>query len=807
VERDEIASPSVAATGGRGRPGIRTLAFLGSALLTGLPATGASLPDTAPALGAIYTGSSGCRDCHAKFYELWETSHHGRAMQPVAAVLARGELPPHEAPLTVGPHTYRMLIEGNAARMTEDGPEGSKSYPVLYTLGGKNIFYFLTLLDGGRLQVMPLAYDVVIKRWIDTTGSMVRHAEGLNDEALHWKERPLTFNTSCFDCHVSQLSRGYDPVSNSYHTTWNEPGINCEVCHGPGSEHARIFREAQDKKQPPPKELHLIRMANLTPQQRNDTCAPCHAKMRPLTPGFIPGQRFFDHYDLVTYEHSDYHPDGRDLGENYTMTSWMVNVCNRDGKFDCIHCHTSSGRYRFAGETSNHACLPCHKERVENAPAHTHHPVGGRGNLCVSCHMPMTVFAQMRRSDHSFRPPAPAATIAYGAPNACNLCHSNQTPQWADAKVRAWRTRDYQAPILEIGRLVLAARSNDWTKLDAMFEYLGRSNREEVVSASLLRLMVNSPDPRVWPAARERMTSDASPLVRGAAAELLAYNRGDRANRDALLAGCRDDYRLVRVRSAIALSGAPLDGAAPEVRAAFDAALGEYRASLDCRPDEWSSHYNIGNLYLDTGEPARAIAPFETAARLAPEQLMPWVNGAMAHARTGNMGASETWLRSALQRDPTNAVANFNLGLAVAERGDLAGAETLLRQAVQSDPRMAEAAFNLGVLVGQRDPAGAAQWTARAVALRPRDGRYAYTHAFFLRQAGRTAEARGVLEEQMKSAPVNPESAVLLGELYEAGGQRDDAKRVYQRALEDPSLPADAVRFLRQKLRSLTAPQ
>lgn len=763
----------------------------------------AAAPDTTPALGAIYTGSSGCRDCHPKFYELWETSHHGRAMQPIAAVLARGDLLPHEAPLAVGPHTYRMRIEGNAARMTEEGPGGSKSYPVLYTLGGKNVFYFLTLLDGGRLQVMPLAYDVVLKKWIDTTGSMVRHAGGVRDEALDWRERPLTFNTSCFDCHVSQLSRGYNAESNTYSTTWNEPGINCEVCHGPGSEHARIFREAQEKKQPPPKELRLIRMKNLTPPQRNDTCAPCHAKMRPLTAGFVPGQRFFDHYDLVTFEHADYHPDGRDLGENYTMTSWLMNVCNRDGKLDCIHCHTSSGRNRFTGEQANHACLPCHKARVEDAPAHTHHPAGSPGNRCVSCHMPTTVFAQMRRSDHSFRPPAPAATVAFGSPNACTICHTNATPQWADAKVRSWRTRDYQAPILELGRMMQAARSNDWTKLDSMLEYLTRSNREQVVSASLLRLFAGCPDPRTGPAARGRMASDASPLVRGAAADLLAYRRDEPANRDALLAGCRDDYRLVRVRSAIALSGAPLDGIAPEARTAFDKALAEYRASLDCRPDEWSSHYNLGNLHLDTGAPALAIPAFQTAVRLAPEQLMPWVNGAMAHARSGNMAASETWLRSALQRDPTNAVACFNLGLAVAERGDLAEAEKLLRQAVKSDPRMAEAAFNLGVLLGRRDAGAGADWTAKAAALRPGDGRYAYTHAFYLHRAGRADEARVVLEALMATAPVNPDAAILLGGIHEAAGRREEARRAYERALESPALTVEAARDLRRRIRAL----
>lgn len=780
------------------------------ALLCGAAAPAASNtpPPAAPTavslpLDAIFTGSSSCRDCHPRFYELWESSHHGRAMQPIAAVLARGELAPHSEPLAIGPHRYQFIADGNWAEMTEEGPEGSRRYPVLYTLGGKNIFYFLTLLDGGRLQVMPLAFDVTSRRWIDTTGSMVRHAEGLHDEALYWKERPLTFNTSCFDCHVSQLSRGYDPESNTYNTTWNEPGINCEVCHGPGSEHVRRFREAQERGEPPPTNLYLIRMKDLTPTQINDACAPCHAKMRPLTPGFVPGQRFFDHYDLVTYEHSDYYPDGRDLGENYTMTSWRMSPCAKSGRLDCVHCHTSSGRYRFRGETANHACLPCHKERVENAPAHTHHPAGSRANECVACHMPMTTFAQMRRSDHSMRPPAPAATIEFGSPNACNLCHTNQTPQWADATVRAWRKRDYQAPILHIGRLVQAARSNDWRRLSDMLSYLAATNREEIVSASLLRLMADCPDPRAPAAARERLADDASPLVRAAAAELLAFHRIDPRNRDALLAGCRDDTRLVRIRSAVSLSGLPLEGAATNDLAAWAAAMREYRASLDCRPDDWASHYNIGNLHLDQSDPAGAVAAFRRATFLAPEQLMPWVNGAMAFARLGDLRASEQWLREALKIDSTNAAASFNLGLALAERGELGEAERWLRQAVRSDPRMPEAAYNLGVLLGQRSPADAIEWTARAARLRPQDARYKWTHAFYLHRAGRLAEARAVLEDLMERRPIVADAAILLGEILEAEGRRDEARRVYQRALDDPGLPNDAARHIRARLRAM----
>ncbi len=47
----------------------------------------------------------------------------------------------------------------------------------------------------------------------------------------------------------------------------------------------------------------------------------------PLSVSFRPGDKFFDHFDLVTLEHADYYPDGRDLGENYTFTSWLMSPC------------------------------------------------------------------------------------------------------------------------------------------------------------------------------------------------------------------------------------------------------------------------------------------------------------------------------------------------------------------------------------------------------------------------------------------------------------------------------------------------
>ena len=108
-------------------------------------------------------------------------------------------------------------------------------------MGGKNAYYFLTQMAKGRLQVLPVAYDVKKKTWYDTAASGVRHFPDRHDEALPWTDRLFTFNTTCFDCHVSQLATNYDVTTDTYRTTWREAGISCESCHGPGGEHIQAM--------------------------------------------------------------------------------------------------------------------------------------------------------------------------------------------------------------------------------------------------------------------------------------------------------------------------------------------------------------------------------------------------------------------------------------------------------------------------------------------------------------------------------------------------------------------------------------
>ncbi|HEX9205373.1 MAG TPA: multiheme c-type cytochrome, partial [Candidatus Deferrimicrobiaceae bacterium] len=188
------------------------------------------------------TGSAGCRECHERFYQLWSTSFHGLAMQPFTPKLAKEKLTEPAGDLAAGGMHYRADVGGEIAWVVEQGPKGERKYRIDYAVGGKNVFYFLTPLEKGRLQVLPVAYDVRKKEWFPTTDSHLRPFSG-NAAPLPWTDPLYTFNTSCHGCHVSQVSINYDLATDSYRTTWTEPGINCETCHNPGGEHVRVARE------------------------------------------------------------------------------------------------------------------------------------------------------------------------------------------------------------------------------------------------------------------------------------------------------------------------------------------------------------------------------------------------------------------------------------------------------------------------------------------------------------------------------------------------------------------------------------
>jgi len=147
-----------------------------------------------------YAGSSSCRQCHETFYQLWAPSHHGLAMQPYTFTFAQANLTVPEGPVKIGKNEYVACLGREEGWVLERGPEGEKQLRIAHVMGGKNVYYFLTSLERGRLQTLPVAYDVRSRKWFDTAASGVRHFPGAAaDTPVHWTDPMYTFNNGKFN--------------------------------------------------------------------------------------------------------------------------------------------------------------------------------------------------------------------------------------------------------------------------------------------------------------------------------------------------------------------------------------------------------------------------------------------------------------------------------------------------------------------------------------------------------------------------------------------------------------------------------
>ncbi len=751
---------------------------------------------------AKYTGSESCIECHKRFYELWAFSWHGKAMQPVNAAFTKEYQLPVSKSFIIDEKSYEMVYEDSSLVMLEkDGKKLLRKYFVKYSLGGHHVYTFLAPIEDGKLQNLPLAYDYNLKTWFNYPNSAVRHFVNSDehDSALPWKDRMYTFNTGCYNCHVSQLNSNYDLAADTYKSEWKESGINCEVCHGPCSEHIRVCREA--KKDEVPKDLKIIITRTFTSEQTNSACSVCHAKANPITKEFVPGESYYDHFNVATLEDRDFYPDGFDLGENYTLTGWLMNSCKQKSDLNCITCHTSSGRNRFT-DNPNQSCIQCHKDRGEHVTAHTHHKADSPGSVCINCHAPSRIFVgRFVRSDHSFRPPMPEATIKFGSPNSCNQCHNDKSHEWANKNVKKWHPDGYQEETLYWGQLIKEVRDENWDRLDEMLNIIEENKYNEVVVTSFIRLLGNCQNEKKW----EIMIAaidNKSPLIRAAAAESLNGNHTEVA-KNALLKAAADTIRLVRVSAGSSLSDYSGSMFSETEKQLVDKVIKEYLESIVARSDNWSSHYNMAIYHRKNGNYNKALESYETAARLYPESLMPLINSSVLYSNMGNQAKAEENLRKAFAVAPENVAVNLNLGLLLAEKGEIEEAEKSLKNALRVDPKQAVAAYNLGVIASQHSMNEAINYVQIAVDVMPENPRYAYTLAFYQFKDNQKSKAVKTLKMIIDKTPLYLNAVSLLCDIYTRDGKNAEAIAIYKKALSAEGVSEEDKIAIKQSINML----
>jgi predicted CXXCH cytochrome family protein len=155
----------------------------------------------------------------------------------------------------------------------------------------------------------------------------------------------------------------------------------------------------------------------------------------------------FQGITLTPYDWDAFWRDGtiRTVGREYN--GLKASACSTSLR--CVSCHTMHGEepedQLKSGYRGDAACVECHEAYVLDPSAHTHHGSESTGSRCQNCHMPHTTYGLLGASrSHRIDVPMPVQMQRFGRPNACNLCHLNESVQWSEDHASRWYNRPPQ---------------------------------------------------------------------------------------------------------------------------------------------------------------------------------------------------------------------------------------------------------------------------------------------------------------------------------------------------------------------------
>jgi len=718
---------------------------------------------------ASFVGSGSCKDCHKKEYDKWSGSHHRWAMAPANEKTVLGDF--NDAVFEHFGVQSRFYRKNGAYYVHTSGPAGKiQDYEITYTFGWFPLQQYLVPFPGGRLQCLPIAWDVRQKKWYH----LYPNAPLDSKDWLYWTHNGQNWNGMCAECHSTDLKKNYDFHADTYATTWSEISVGCEACHGPASAHLDWARLPEMGRPDAENFALTVRTRDLSSRDQIELCAPCHSRRMSLDDNIHHHEDFLDYGIPQLLSEGMYFADGQILEEVYVYGSFMQSkMYARDVR--CSDCHDVHSIRRI--REGNDLCLQCHRAAVYDGKNHHFHkkkgekgePIRskdgkvlfevGTGALCEQCHMPGRTYMGIDyRPDHSLRIPRPDMTLTIGTPNACDRCHVDKPTKWsADATARWYgqKKRPHYGFVLDAGRKNRSEAAAELIQLadDRLYP--------TIVRATALSLLA-SYDAQLTRDAFVRALSDEESLMRQTAARHLPELSPEQ--RVALLSPILyDPVRGVRIEAAARLAGISEKILNPEVRKQFGKSLGEYRHAMERTGDLATSRHNLGNLYVNLGNFDEAVNNYRKAIEIDDQFYPAKVNLAMLYNRLGKNDDAERLLREAVAQHPDLYEIKYSLGLLLAEKQQYADAAIFMQEASDGLPQRSRIHYNLGLLLqklGRHSEAESA--LKRALALDENNPEYLYALAVFYLQQGDLESARQTAERLNALHPDLPAGNQLL---------------------------------------------
>jgi tetratricopeptide (TPR) repeat protein len=726
-----------------------------------------------------------CIECHAEVHRQWARSAHAKMMRPATERGVEGDFT--KPSVVLRGSRYLLRHRNGLYSIGEVGAGGKEQeHRVDYTLGSRRVQQYLSTLGDGRIVILPIAWDNVGKKWI-------------HDLDVHNPEEPANgqtqvWNKSCYSCHVTGGRKNFELDALRYSTKWQDFGVACESCHGPGREHVAKARARS--------ETTLIRAAIVNPARLDAlrssmVCAQCHSLRDVYADGFKAGADYYDYflpvmqYRLPASDDSAYWPDGRTRWFANDASGLWQSQCFLKGGATCLTCHSQAHDVASDSAPDSH-CARCHAAVARNIPAHTRHAANSRGSSCVECHMPPSVAGiSPRIRDHLISVPVPENTIRYGIPNACNLCHQDRDAEWALTALKKWGGGTRRETLIRRADAFARAQKGDPQAVPALLRVLADASEGAVVRANAAGFLGNFPEEPAAYDAVVKSFSDPEPLVRATAVLALRPRAAQREAAAPLLVSLlKDDIATVRVNAAIALVAMGVRRLPGEDGDRFKRAKALYRARADLESDDAAQQFAAGRFSLLSGDNDIAAARFRAAMKLDPALPAQYYLG-VALAQKGDLLPARDILTAIRRSDPQYAAAQRALAQIEAQNprqsgGD--GSSLFLDGKVQFQNANYAPALKEFDQALQRAPH--AEWAAKAAVLR----------AICLEKLGRTNEAETAMQALSRGAAAARDVDLQLAFielLYDTGRPQEALRRADDLIAAVPDAPM--ARFWRAK--------
>ncbi|NBC84525.1 MAG: tetratricopeptide repeat protein [Bacteroidetes bacterium] len=684
--------------------------------------------------GAQYVGKESCIECHANEYNHWVGSDHDKAMDHANENTVLGNF--NNQQIEYNGMTHKMYKRNGQFFVLTDGENGElQEYEIKYVFGYDPLQQYLVEFEGGRLQTLAITWNTKDSSWYHMAEAIYQDQIIEHNNWLHWTNQAQNWNSMCADCHSTNLVKGYDVQSDSYHTTYSEIDVSCEACHGPASEHIDWVSRSSYRSGKGKNDNYglTVKTSNIDHQEYANLCVRCHSR-RSSIDDFQPHADMYNHTipNLPTNEH--YHIDGQIQDEVYVYSSFTQSKMHKQG-VKCNDCHdVHSTKLLFE---DNRLCTQCHRaDDYDTYSHHFHKYTGesgeaviaddgvrfdvGEGTKCVNCHMPAQFYMGVDyRSDHSMRVPRPDLTKKIGTPNACNQCHADKSVDWAINYVKKWHGigRPYQ-----YGQAFNEAQTGSEKGFNDLVRIYQDEAYPDMVRATALHYVGNH-YPVKGKAVLTEALGNSSNLIKYSALQGLRID--DQESLDIILTLLTAQAKAIRILSASKLYLLEDNLIPQKYRESLQTAKKEYEESLLFNADFPTGKFNLANYYYNTGNTSQAMRFYEKALKQDSLLHPIKVNLAIVYNARNEYKKADALFRDYLSHFPEDGSTLFSYALFLSEQKRYDESLEYLLKAARFSPDNARIIYNTAMMYDfMENYPKAENFLMKAVRIAPNNSNY-----------------------------------------------------------------------------------